>query len=69
MLPFKPNDGFVFPVKCNAGYYLYDGECEPCEVGFYQDQGGALTCVPCDPGQTTRGEGSASEQDCFSEYS
>ena len=43
---------------------MLDGVCEPCELGFYQDELGQTSCKPCPLGQTTHLTGTSSLTGC-----
>ncbi|XP_033113942.1 uncharacterized protein LOC117114394 [Anneissia japonica] len=38
---------------CDAGEFFNGEECEPCGLGFYQDQLGSFECMTCPSGTTT----------------
>lgn len=40
-------------------------QCEPCQKGEYQNEENKDTCEQCGSGETTPGEGSDSESDCY----
>ncbi|KAL4240085.1 Coagulation factor 5/8 C-terminal domain [Mactra antiquata] len=50
---------------CDKGMYELDGSCEPCDIGFYQDQSGSTNCIPCPHGHTTQQSASTASNDCY----
>ena len=44
---------------------MLDDVCEPCELGFYQDELGQTSCKPCPLGQTTHIPGTSSLAGCI----
>ena len=43
-------------------------DCRPCDIGYYQDETGKMSCKSCGNGQTTQHTESTSEVDCLSKY-
>ena len=58
---------YLFSEVCSAGEFMLDDVCEPCELGFYQDELGQTSCKPCPLGQTTHMEGTDSLAGCIGE--
>ncbi|XP_061175426.1 uncharacterized protein LOC133184388 [Saccostrea echinata] len=52
---------------CDPGHYQTGSRCEPCQVGFYQNQSGMFYCDPCPVGQTTRAVKSTSRSECYND--
>ncbi|XP_062611525.1 uncharacterized protein LOC134273339 [Saccostrea cucullata] len=52
---------------CDPGHYQTGSRCEPCQVGFYQNQSGMFYCDPCPVGQTTRAVKSTSQSECYND--
>ncbi|XP_064599589.1 signal peptide, CUB and EGF-like domain-containing protein 1 isoform X2 [Liolophura sinensis] len=52
---------------CEPGYYSEDGSkpCKACSLGYYQEDYGRTSCVPCGPGIRTSGYASRRFQDCI----
>lgn len=57
-----------FKAICEAGHYQTGTRCDPCGVGFYQSKRGMFYCDACAVGQTTRGEKSTSQSECYGEF-
>jgi len=58
----------LFPAICQAGYY-FDmplNRCEPCALGFYQNETGQFTCKWCGASYTTENTASTSINQCSS---
>ncbi|KAL4239882.1 Calcium ion binding [Mactra antiquata] len=53
-------------VSCDLGEYFSNtlNRCEPCAVGYYQDETGQFRCKHCPAGSTTRETGSESRDEC-----
>jgi hypothetical protein len=51
---------------CDVGTEWNDvtGQCEPCKIGFYQDEEYQKQCKACDSGKTTENTGQISEDSC-----
>jgi hypothetical protein len=43
-------------------------DCRPCDIGYYQDETGKMSCKSCGNGQTTQHTESTSKVDCLSKY-
>ncbi|KAM7439890.1 eye photoreceptor cell development [Porites harrisoni] len=54
-------------VACPKGTYYQEEilKCTPCSQGSYQDEESKMTCKLCGEGETTRGQGNRSKEDCF----
>ncbi|GFO38966.1 signal peptide, cub and egf-like domain-containing protein 1, partial [Plakobranchus ocellatus] len=52
--------------ECPTGQFYSTtlSSCEPCSLGFYQDQVGQFQCTPCPVGETTGQVGSTSVVSC-----
>ena len=52
---------------CVPGTYSASGvePCKPCAKGYYQPEGGKLSCFPCKGKMSTYGPGAKSEADCL----
>jgi len=50
--------------SCDAGHYVLDGTCEPCDLGFYQPETGAQACLPCPLGTVTLQLAATSRDQC-----
>ena len=69
------------PMYCDAGTYSYQGSCQPCSPGTYQDQNYATRCKKCPAGKyqdqnfateckdcpvgKTSDEGAGHESECY----
>ena len=59
---------FVYNVvTCQAGFYLNNGQCEECPIGFYKPIDGNTNCTSCPENTTTEAVGAVVEKQC-SEY-
>ena len=56
--------------SCKTGNYFDKSTlaCRPCDMGYYQDETGKMSCKSCGNGQTTQQTESTSEVDCLSKY-
>lgn len=51
--------------SCEAGYYLVDGTCKPCEEGTFSSNPGATKCISCQHGYWSEpGSTSCTKVDC-----
>lgn len=55
-------------MKCSVGHFEYNGECNPCPRGSYQDLPGETSCEKCPEQLTTAGLASVSIDDCSGKY-
>ncbi|CRG95926.1 cysteine repeat modular protein 3, putative [Plasmodium gallinaceum] len=68
---YKPNSttfhsGSIskYECLCKPGYYLREGKCQKCPLGFYKDQIGDFTCqFTCDNNQISTVKGAASYEE------
>ena len=52
-------------VTCGVGEEVSEeGECVPCQVGYYQPHSVGVQCEKCPEGTTTDEEGATTEQQC-----
>jgi hypothetical protein len=56
--------GFSFEL-CSEGFFLDNGQCLPCMVGYYNDKLQSLQCTPCPVGTFNSHEGASSELMCL----
>jgi hypothetical protein len=51
---------------CDVGTEWNDvtGQCEPCKIGYYQDEEYQKQCKACDSGKTTESTGQISGDSC-----
>ena len=56
--------------ECKAGnfYVIATQTCKKCEIGFFQDRNGQVSCVACGTGKTTAAEGSNNPNQCVRKY-
>lgn len=56
--------------SCKTGNYFDKStlDCRPCDLGYYQDETGKMSCKSCGNGKTTQQTESTSEGDCLSKY-
>lgn len=52
-------------MQCPVGEYINGAECEPCAVGYYNDETNQNSCQVCPDGTSTIGTGSDSSSDCI----
>ena len=55
---------------CSVGSYyeILSKTCEQCPLGYYQNDGGQLSCKSCPNGQTTTQKGATSSDQCKGTY-
>ena len=59
----------LFTEFCDSGFEMINNMCEPCERGYYKDNGVNKendfgTCEICPDDKITAGEGATSVDDC-----
>ena len=62
---------YLITVECTAGTFFigsvnkFDGKCEQCAVGRFQNLTGMTSCRKCPEDHTTAGPGAKELGDCF----